>query len=205
VTTLEGYAEGHFVVQDAATRHAIQLMDVRPGMRVLDACAAPGGKTVQLATRLGSGDLLIANEFSAGRLETLRDTLTRCAVKARVDLQQADATTATFGSFDAILLDVPCSNTGVFGRRPDARWSWTPQKLNQLLETQRALLNNCARQVLPGGKLVYSTCSIEPDENERQIEAFLSRHPEFQQGETRLELPSENHDGAFACVLLRRA
>lgn len=205
VTTLEGYVEGHFVVQDAATRHAIQLMDVRPGMRILDACAAPGGKTAQLAARLGDGDQLVANEFSATRLETLRDTLARCAVQARVNLQQADATSATFGQFDAILLDVPCSNTGVFGRRPDARWSWTPQKLCQLLKTQHDLLDNCARQVAQGGKLVYSTCSIEPDENERQIEAFLNRHPEFQQGETRLELPSEEHDGAFACVLLRKS
>ena len=203
ITTLEGYAQGTFVVQDAATRHAVNLVDARPGMRILDACAAPGGKTAQLATRLAAGDTLVANEFSATRIDTLRDTLQRCGLAERVRLQQADATQANFGTFDAILLDVPCSNTGVFGRRPDARWTWTTQKLQALLETQRALLENCARQVAPGGRLVYSTCSIEPDENERQIAAFLANHPEFTQGDCQLELPDATHDGAFACVLLR--
>jgi 16S rRNA (cytosine967-C5)-methyltransferase len=178
-------------------------MDVAPGMDVLDACAAPGGKTAQLAARLGATDQLIANEYSATRLDTLRDTLTRCGLSERITVRQADATTTHFGTFDRILLDVPCSNTGVFGRRPDARWTWTPQKLNALLDTQRALLDNAARQVAPGGRLVYSTCSIEPDENERQIAAFLDRHPEFTQGETILELPDTTHDGAFACILLR--
>ena len=203
ITTLEGYEQGTFVVQDAATRHAVNLMAIRPGLRVLDACAAPGGKTAQLAARLGSGDTLVANEFSPTRIDTLRDTLRRCGFAERVSVQQADATQADFGEFDAILLDVPCSNTGVFGRRPDARWTWTPQKLNALLDTQRALLDNAARQVAPRGRLVYSTCSIEPDENERQIAAFLDRHPEFTQGETILELPDTTHDGAFACALLR--
>ncbi|MBR4317899.1 MAG: RsmB/NOP family class I SAM-dependent RNA methyltransferase [Kiritimatiellae bacterium] len=191
------------MVQDAATRHAVNLVDARPGMRILDACAAPGGKTAQLAARLAAGDTLVANEFSATRIDTLRDTLQRCGLAERVRLQQADATQADFGTFDAILLDVPCSNTGVFGRRPDARWTWTTQKLQALLETQRALLENCARQVAPGGRLVYSTCSIEPDENERQIAAFLANHPEFPQGDCQLELPDATHDGAFACVLLR--
>ena len=203
ITELEGYDKGAFVVQDVATRYAIALMEVKPGMHVLDACAAPGGKTAQLAARLGENDTLIANEFSAGRIETLRDTVRRCGLEARVTLCQEDATTATFGSFDAILLDVPCSNTGVFGRRPDARWTWTPQKLDQLLQTQRALLDNLAQQVKPGGRLVYSTCSIETEENEAQVEAFLARHPEFKKGEMYRELPGEGHDGAFACALLR--
>jgi 16S rRNA (cytosine967-C5)-methyltransferase len=134
----------------------------------------------------------------------LRDTVRRCNLETRVTLCQEDATTATFGAFDAILLDVPCSNTGVFGRRPDARWTWTPQKLDQLLQTQRALLDNLAPQVKPGGRLVYSTCSIEPEENEAQVEAFLARHPDFEKGEMRRELPGKGYDGAFACALLRR-
>lgn len=204
IAELEGYDTGAFVVQDVATRHAIALMEVKPGMHVLDACAAPGGKTAQLAAHLGENDTLIANEFSASRLETLRDTVRRCGLETRITLCQEDATTATFGAFDAILLDVPCSNTGVFGRRPDARWTWTPQKLDQLLQTQRALLDNLAPQVKPGGRLVYSTCSIEPEENEAQVEAFLARHPDFEKGEMRRELPGKGYDGAFACALLRR-
>jgi 16S rRNA (cytosine967-C5)-methyltransferase len=202
---LEGYAEGAFVVQDAATRHAIDLMEVAPGLNVLDACAAPGGKTAQLAARLGKNDRMIANEFSATRIETLRDTLQRCGLNERVEIRQADATSTDFGLFDRILIDVPCSNTGVFGRRPDARWTWTPQKLAQLLQTQRALLDNLANQVVPGGRIVYSTCSIEPEENETQIAAFLATHPNFTQGEMRREFPASTHDGAFACTLIRKA
>lgn len=203
ITDLTGYAEGAFVVQDAATRHAVELMNVAPGMAVLDACAAPGGKTAQLAARLGATDQLIANEYSATRLDTLRDTLTRCGLSERVTVRQADATTTHFGYFDRILLDVPCSNTGVFGRRPDARWTWTQQKLTQLLQTQRALLDNLAPQVKPGGRLIYSTCSIEPEENEAQIDAFLARHPDFTRGELRRDFPTPTHDGAFACSLNR--
>lgn len=204
VTSLEGYDRGTFVVQDAATRHAVELVRARPGMQILDACAAPGGKTAQLAAKLGPDDTLIANEMSPTRSETLRNTLQRCGLLTRVSLRQADATTTTFGCFDAILLDVPCSNTGVFGRRADARWSWTLPKLKQLTETQSALLENCARQVRPGGRLIYSTCSIEPEENEIQITTFLERHPEFEQGDVCLERPTPEHDGAFACALLRR-
>ena len=205
ITDLEGYADGAFVVQDVATRHAIDLMEVAPGMKVLDACAAPGGKTAQLAARLGKEDCLLANEFSATRIETLRDTLQRCGLNERVEIRQADATSTEFGAFDRILIDVPCSNTGVFGRRPDARWTWTPQKLAQLLQTQRALLDNLANQVVPGGRIVYSTCSIEPEENEAQIAAFLATHPNFTQGEMRREFPTSTHDGAFACALIRKA
>ena len=205
ITDLEGYADGAFVVQDAATRHAIDLMEVAPGLKVLDACAAPGGKTAQLAARLGKNDRMIANEFSATRIETLRDTLQRCGLNERVEIRQADATSTEFGAFDRILIDVPCSNTGVFGRRPDARWTWTPQKLAQLLQTQRALLDNLANQVVPGGRIVYSTCSIEPEENEAQIAAFLATHPNFTQGEMRREFPTSTHDGAFACALIRKA
>lgn len=204
ITAMEGYAEGHFVIQDVATRHAVDLMAITPGLKVLDACAAPGGKTAHLAARLEGNGTLIANEFSPTRLQTLRDTLTRCQLLGGVELRQEDATTATFGTdFDRILLDVPCSNTGVFGRRPDARWGWTPQKLAQLLQTQAALLENAARQVRPGGWIVYSTCSIEPEENEGQVAAFLKAHPDFTQGTSRQELPSPLHDGAYTCILKR--
>lgn len=205
ITELEGYTDGTFVVQDVATRHAVDLMEVAPGMNLLDACAAPGGKTAQLAARLEGAGHLIANEFSAARMETLRDTLKRCGLSECVELRQNDATSTDFGVFDRILIDVPCSNTGVFGRRPDARWTWTPQKLAQLLQTQRALLDNLAKQVALGGRIVYSTCSIEPEENEEQITAFLATHPNFTQGEMRREFPSSTHDGAFACALIRNA
>ena len=210
VETLAGFAEGRFVVQDAATRHAIELLDLRPGLRVLDACAAPGGKTVQIAARLFAGEgaeasSLLANEVSAVRLERLRETLARCGFAERVALRSLDATAPeAFGSarFERILLDVPCSNTGVMGRRADARWTWTPQKLRELCATQARLLDACAPLLLPGGRLVYSTCSIEPEEDAAQVEAFLAKHPGFRLLESRLILPDETHDGAYAAALL---
>lgn len=210
VNALPGFAEGHFVVQDPATRHAIELLDIRPGQAVLDLCAAPGGKTAQIAARLFAGanatGRLVANEVSPERLETLRDTLTRCGFAERIRLTTVDGTqvaTALPGeTFDRILLDVPCSNTGVLGRRADARWGWSVRKLEALCQTQAALLEACAPLLRPGGRLVYSTCSIEPEEDAQQVERFLATHPTWHCPEQRLLFPEANHDGAFAALLM---
>ncbi len=210
VNTLPGFAEGHFVVQDPATRHAIELLDIRPGQAVLDLCAAPGGKTAQIAARLFAGadatGRLVANEVSPERLETLRDTLTRCGFAERICLTTVDgtqvATALPSETFDRILLDVPCSNTGVLGRRADARWGWSVRKLEALCQTQAALLEACAPLLRPGGRLVYSTCSIEPEEDAQQVERFLAKHPTWHCPEQRLILPEPGHDGAFAALLM---
>ncbi len=203
--SLAGFKEGHFVVQDAATRFAIEALDVQPGMTVLDACAAPGGKTAQIAARLGATGHLIANEMSAARLPKLKDTLARCGYLERVTVTNEDATALSDGMYDRILLDVPCSNTGVFGRRPDARWNWSVQKLKGLLATQAALLECTAQHLLPGGKLVYSTCSIEAEEDADQVAAFLERHPEFALYDSHLELPTSDHDGSYTAVLVKHS
>lgn len=204
---IPGFKEGKFVVQDAATRHAIDLLDVAPGQRVLDACAAPGGKTVQIAARLQGKGTLVANEPSADRALRLRDTLTRChalpfAQMTAIRLGE-EATPWAPASFDRILLDAPCSNTGVLGRRPDARWGWSPRKFDALRETQAKLLNAAADLLAPGGRLVYSTCSIEPEEDEGQMKAFLASHPNFTRVDSILDLPTPTHDGAFAAALVR--
>ena len=211
VNALPGFAEGHFVVQDPATRHAIELLDIRPGQAVLDLCAAPGGKTAQIAARLFAGGdtrgTLVANEVSPERLETLRDTLTRCGFAERVRLTAVDGTQVAAAlpdeTFDRILLDVPCSNTGVLGRRADARWGWSVRKLEALCQTQTALLEACAPLLRPGGRLVYSTCSIEPEEDAQQVERFLAKHPTWHCAEARLILPEPGHDGAYAALLTR--
>lgn len=210
IDALPGFAEGHFVVQDPATRHAIELLDIRPGQAVLDLCAAPGGKTAQIAARLFAGGdtrgTLVANEVSPERLETLRDTLARCGFAEQIRLISCDGTQAASAlpgeTFDRILLDVPCSNTGVFGRRADARWGWTLRKLEALCQTQAALLEACAPLLRPGGRLVYSTCSIEPEEDAQQVERFLATHPTWRCPEQRLIFPEANHDGAFAALLI---
>ena len=203
VDTLPGFAEGHFVVQDPATRFAVAMLDIRPGQSVLDACAAPGGKTAQIAARLQYNGILVANELSPDRIGSLRDTLQRCRALPFVRLCEGDAAQAPHGPFDRILLDVPCSNTGVFGRRPDARWTWSEKKMQTLCNTQSTLLNACAKRLAPNGKLIYSTCSVEPEENRLQIDTFLKHHTGWYCPEEHLTLPSANSDGSYAAVLMR--
>ncbi len=213
VDEAEGYADGAFLVQDPATLGAVELLDVRPGQIVLDFCAAPGGKTAQIAWRLrpaGAADeavasgRLVAQEVNPQRLERLRENVKRLRmdwVETTQSLAQCDGVPQTF---DRVLLDVPCSNTGVLRRRPDARWRWSVVRLRQLTQLQGEILEKAAALVAPGGRLVYSTCSLEPEENSERIDAFLAAHPEFERAETRESLPFETgNDGAFACALVR--
>ena len=234
VTEADGYAEGAFVVQDPATALAVELLDVKPGQSVLDFCAAPGGKTAQIAWRLmenveckmENGSRLVAQEVNPARLRRLRENLARLHldwVETTEDVKTApgsphsgDGRTApvsphsgdgrtVFGQFDRVLVDVPCSNTGVLRRRPDARWRWTEDRLTSLAALQDEILSAAAAYVAPGGKLVYSTCSNEPEENADRVAAFLSSHPDFAEIARRESLPYESgHDGAFACALVRR-
>lgn len=204
VESVEGFHEGHWIVQDIATQRAVEWLEVAPGLRILDACAAPGGKTAQIAARMKGEGTLIANEPSKPRRKRLLDTLTRCHFDSFVHLQGEDATTAKWSSMDRILLDVPCSNSGVLGRRPDARWRWSKEKMDALVETQRALLAHAARCLAPDGRLVYSTCSIEPEEDQLQIEAFLTHHPDWVCEKQELRLPTAWNDGAFCAQLRRR-
>ncbi|MEG1552801.1 MAG: RsmB/NOP family class I SAM-dependent RNA methyltransferase [Kiritimatiellia bacterium] len=196
------FIAGRCLVQDPAQQQAVALLDVRPGLRILDACAAPGGKTVQIAARMQGQGSLLATEWSEARLPRLNDTIARCNFSAFVHVQHADVTKACLGSFDRILLDAPCSNTGVFGRRPDARWTWTKKKLADCVQTQRALLDACAAMLAPNGRLVYSTCSIEPEEDAEQVAAFLERQRHFKLEKTAFHLPDAEGDGAFAAALI---
>jgi len=200
VTDVEGFEDGAFLVQDPATAGAIELLDVKPGLSVLDFCAAPGGKTVQIAWRLGGGRL-VAQEVNPRRLRRLQKNLERM----RLDwVETTQALGEAGGRFDRVLVDAPCSNTGVLRRRPDARWRWESEHLKQLTDLQTQILADAAARVAPGGILVYSTCSNEPEENGNQVAAFLATHPEFTEVARRESVPFESgHDGAFACALKR--
>lgn len=174
VTELPGFAEGRWWVQDAAAALPARLLNVLPGERVLDLCAAPGGKTAQLAA---AGAQVVAIDRSAARLERLRANM------ARLDLHPeslvADATTFEAPPFDAVLLDAPCSATGTVRRHPDVLWTRTAEDLLRLADLQRRLLRHAATLVRPGGRLVYATCSLEPEEGEWQIASFLADHGAF--------------------------
>jgi 16S rRNA (cytosine967-C5)-methyltransferase len=213
VETLPGYAEGAFIVQDPGTAAAIDLLNVKPGMKVLDACAAPGGKTIQIAWRMGlpasDHHLLVAFDLHEDRLATVRANLSRTR-QTWVTLCQGDltdnpqATLESFGLFDRILIDAPCSNTGVLRRRPDARWRWTTKRMKKLAETQFKMLENALPLLAPNGRLVYSTCSLEPEENRKQIAALRRAHPEFSCAGVEERIPTRSQtDGAFVCAFER--
>ena len=206
VESVKGYAEGEFVVQDPGTQLAIELMDVKRGEKVLDACAAPGGKTIQLAWR---GANVTACEVNPKRRRRLVENLERVGVmsgSSRVEvidsLSQPQPSTST--SFTKILVDAPCSNTGVLRRRPDARWNWSEEKLKELVKLQAEILDQVVPLVAPGGAIVYSTCSNEPEENLEQVRAFTRRHKDFHIVTSKESIPYESgHDGAFAALIRR--
>lgn len=173
--------QGVFVVQDEASQLVAPLLDARPGERILDACAAPGNKTTALAAAMNGHGLLVATDLRPRRLLLLQATITQCGA-TRVVLLRADVTrTLPFrpAAFDAVLLDAPCSGLGTIRRDPDIKWRRSVDQLARFAVAQGEMLAHAARIVRPGGRLVYATCSSEPEENENVVDAFLARHPEF--------------------------
>ena len=175
ITAWAGFADGAWWVQDAAAALPARLLACAPGETALDMCAAPGGKTFQLAA---AGAAVVALDKSAARLRRVEESLTRLGLTTEVIA--ADAATWSDGrSFDAVLLDAPCSSTGAFRRHPDVLWNARPGDIASLAGVQAALLASAARRVKRGGRLVYSVCSLEPEEGEAQVRAFLAAQPDF--------------------------
>jgi len=170
-----GFAEGAWWVQDASAAVPARLLGAQAGQAVLDLCAAPGGKTLQLAA---AGAAVVAVDRSGARLRRVKENLARTALSA--EIVEADAAGwADARTFDAVLLDAPCSATGTFRRHPDVLWVASPRDVASLAAVQARLLDSAARRVKPGGRLVYCVCSLEPEEGEAQAEAFLARTPAF--------------------------
>lgn len=170
-----GFAEGAWWVQDASAAVPARLLSVRPDETALDLCAAPGGKTLQLAA---AGARVTAVDRSAPRLRRVTENLARIGLAAEVIA--ADATAwPDRRSFDAVLLDAPCSATGTFRRHPDVLWAAKPADIVTLAALQARLLDAAARRVAPGGRVVYCVCSLEPEEGQPQVDAFLARTPGF--------------------------
>ncbi|MCC5974175.1 MAG: RsmB/NOP family class I SAM-dependent RNA methyltransferase [Rubellimicrobium sp.] len=172
VSALPGYAEGLWWVQDAAAALPVRLMAPRPGERVIDLCAAPGGKTLQLAA---AGAQVTAVDASAARMTRLCDNLARTGLVARTLV--ADARDITEGGYDNVLLDAPCSATGTIRRHPDLPHARDGREIAELVARQTRMIDHALTLLRPGGRLVYCTCSLLPDEGEAQIAAALQRHP----------------------------
>jgi 16S rRNA (cytosine967-C5)-methyltransferase len=174
VPELEGYADGEWWVQDAAAALPARLLGPRPGERVADLCAAPGGKTAQLAL---AGAEVVALDRSAERLKRLSANLERLNLAA--ETRVGDAASFEAPPFDAVLLDAPCSSTGTIRRHPDVAWTKRATDVAALAVAQGRLLSRAARLLKPGGRLVYCVCSLEPEEGLAQIEALLRRDPDL--------------------------
>ncbi len=203
---MEEIKAGSLYVADPSTRYAIELLAPQPGEEILDACAAPGGKSAAIIAATGGRARLTATDLHEHRLPTLKENLDRQG-STSVRTAQADwalpCPPEWKAHFDAVLLDVPCSNTGVIQRRVDVRWRLTPAEIRRLAALQRMILENASLAVKPGGRLVYSTCSIDAEEDGLLVRDFLQNHPEWTLKEEKLILPhEEKSDGAYAALLI---
>lgn len=172
---------GAFYAQEPSASAPAALLDVHPGMRVADLCAAPGGKTSQLAAALAGHGVLLANEFVAARAEILRQNLERMGVTNAVITNEdtANLAKALPGVFDRVLVDAPCSGEGMFRRQPEARDEWDADAPRRCADRQMEILAQAAKMLRPGGTMVYSTCTFNDTENEGVLKRFLALHPEF--------------------------
>ena len=198
--------KGWIQFQDLTAIQAGAALAPPPGARVLDLCSAPGGKSAQLLEGLGDGGSLLATDRSESRLALVEANLSRLDGAWKTAVVPAEPEAIDLGeSFTHILVDAPCSNTGVLGRRPEARWRVRRENLDSLSSLQDGLLDAAVRHLGPGGRLVYSTCSIEPQENEERVAALLRRDPSLVELDTRLFLPHRvDADGGYYSLLRKQ-
>jgi len=221
ITQLPGFADGLFTVQDLAASHAVMMLDPQPGWKMLDLCAAPGVKTTQLAEVTGDSAHIIATDINHDRLKRIEENAARLGI-ANIEIvayQDIDRRLAELGPLDAVLLDVPCSNTGVLAKRVEARYRLNPAVIEHFATTQSQLLRTAASMLKPNGKICYSTCSIQRNENSEVIRDFLQRNNSFRLESEKLFLPSAgtliqgpaceknpdefDHDGGYIAIIAR--
>ena len=205
VESLPDFAQGAVSVQDPGAQLAAGLLDPAPGSRVLDACAAPGGKTAHLLER---ADLdLLALDLKASRCRRIEENLTRLQLQATVKVADCAKLNQWWDGrpFDAVLADVPCTASGVVRRNPDAKWLRRAEDIASFAAAQARILDALWQVVRPGGKLLYATCSVFPAENGEQISRFIERQPQALRCKEEQLLPGADHDGFFYCLLEKRA
>ncbi len=197
----ESFQDGYFYVQDPSTLLAVAQLSPRSDETILDLCAAPGGKTTFIAQLMRNRGRIIACDAQPARLQMVRENCARLGVTC---VETPDAL-ETAAEFDRILVDAPCSNTGVLRRRVDLRWRVQPAEIARLRKSQLALLTQAALRLKAGGVMIYSTCSMEPEENQEVVKEFLSAHPQLQMESERQLLPFvDNVDGAYVARLKKQ-
>jgi 16S rRNA (cytosine967-C5)-methyltransferase len=201
--SLASFRDGWFYIQDPSTLLAVRKLDPQPGETILDLCAAPGGKTTFIAQLMNNEGKIVACDISEERLKLVQENCTRLGV-AYVETVLSSALDPRLSTFERILVDAPCSNTGVMRRRVDLRWRISPEEILRLQQTQLDLLKLAATKLKPGGVLIYSTCSLEPEENSEVVKEFLREHENFKLESERELLPFvDNVDGAYVARILR--
>lgn len=204
----ETFKKGFFEVQDAGSQQIAPFLGVEPGMRVIDACAGAGGKTLHLAAMMKNKGKIIAMDVETPKLTELKRRAARAGadtIETRLISESKDIK-RLHESADRVLLDVPCSGLGVLRRNPDAKWKLSPQAIEEVQVKQKEILSSYSKMVKKGGELVYATCSILPSENEQQVEAFLAATPGFTLLETRSLTPAAfGYDGFYMARLRRDA
>ena len=206
VSELPGFAEGLFVVQDITASKPVRLLNPQSEWTILDLCAAPGTKTTQLAETTGDLGIVVATDIDSRRLDLITENTTRLGLKSIkiVTYDKFPIITTEIGDFDAILLDVPCSNTGVLAKRVEARYRLNQKAIESLAKTQMELLEKAVELIQPQGRICYSTCSIQMMENSKLIREFLRKHPGFVLENEQLILPSASDsdcDGGYTAIL----
>lgn len=198
---------GLYYIQEPSAMSAAALLAPKPGMRVLDLCAAPGGKSTQLATYLGDSGLLVSNEINTQRSRILSQNIERMGIKNAIVTNEDSFVLASHfpGFFNAIQVDAPCSGEGMFRKLPEAIEQWSMENVAICAARQKEILDNAAVMLKPGGTIVYSTCTFSKEENENVIEYFLERHPDFTLEEMERFWPHKvDGEGHFVAKLVRR-
>lgn len=204
----DAFKNGHFEVQDASSQKVAEMLDAKPGMRIIDACAGAGGKSLHIATMMENKGQLIAMDIYDNKLNELKRRAKRNDI-FNIETRVIDSTKVIkklIDKADKVLIDAPCSGLGVLKRNPDAKWKLQPEFLDKIRATQKELLDSYSRMVKPGGDLVYATCSILPSENELQIKGFLASAAgkDFSLTKEQKIMPSKSGFDGFYISLLQR-
>ena len=201
----KAFKNGFFELQDVSSQRVAHFMRLKEGMRVVDACAGGGGKSLHIASLLKNKGKVISMDVRENKLEELKRRAARAGVSnIETRVVNDDNLKKLEGYADTLLLDVPCSGLGVLRRNPDAKWKLTPEKIIAVRELQKNILSSYSPIVKSGGSLVYATCSILPIENTEQIKKFLDSNKEFEMEEEKIIYPSEGFDGFYMCRLIRK-
>ena len=191
---------GIYYIQEPSAMSPVHFLDPRPGEKILDLCAAPGGKSTQIACRMDSEGILVTNEINRDRAKILSLNIERMGIKNALVLNEDSGHLSQIfeGYFDKILVDAPCSGEGMFRKNEEAFSEWSPENVEMCAERQKEILDNAAKMLVPGGTLVYSTCTFSPEENEKNVSSFLYRNPDFHVMHVELTGGMENGRTEFA-------